>query len=137
MHRVKLTHNGLDQDRRMVSASGDIGVLRLSQRPPSDLRLQGNRTRSISRSRLTGGTQRLKECNESRSFRGAQILPVSGHVPSPLNHLADELVLCSPYSHIVQGRPPLSANVSKGVTVTALLALKDEGTLPLKRGSVL
>jgi hypothetical protein len=51
--------------------------------------------------------------------------------------LADELVLCSPYSHIVQGRPPLSANVSKGVTVAALLALKDEGTLPLKRGSVL
>src|SRR5580700_10136290 len=136
MHRVKLTHSGLDQDRRMASASEDIGALRLSQRPPSGLRFQGNRMGSISRSRLTGGTQCLQECNESRSFCRAQILPVSGHVSSPLNHLPDELVRCSPYSHIVQGRPPLSANVSKGVAVAALLVLKDEGTLPLQRGPV-
>jgi hypothetical protein len=100
------------------------------------LRLPGDGAGSVSRSRLAGGAQRFQECNQSRRFRGTQILAVSRHVSSALDHLANELILGAPHGHFVEGRTPFSANIIKGVTIVALLALKHERTLPFQRGPI-
>src|SRR5580700_1913384 len=76
--------------------------------------------------------QGLEKGDERRSLRWIQVVPISRHVATALNHLADELVLCQPHGNAVQCRPPLSAGVAKRVAVAALLGLKYKCTLPLK-----
>src|SRR5258708_12827883 len=81
--------------------------------------------------------QRLEKCDERRRLRRTQILPIRRHVAASLDHLADELVLREPHGNTVQSRASLSAPLPKGMAVAALLALENEGTLPLKRGSAM
>src|SRR6266478_5394179 len=74
----------------------------------------------------------FKERHERRGLSRTQIVPIRRHVAAALNHLPNELVLRQPHSNAVQGWPPLSTRVAKGVAVAALLDLKHERTLPLK-----
>src|SRR5580704_812922 len=113
-----------------------MAELWLRRRCRSGPRLHGDGMGSISGSRLASGTQRLQERHQSRRFGGTQILAVSRHVPSTLNHLANQLIWSSPHGYIVEGRSTLPAKLVKGVTVVALLALKHERTLPLQGGPV-
>src|SRR2546422_7815209 len=77
--------------------------------------------------------QRLQKCDERSCFRWAQVLPIRRHVAASLDHLPDELVLREPYGNAVQRRTSLPAAFSKKMAVAALLHLKNERALPLKR----
>src|SRR6266404_163683 len=81
--------------------------------------------------------QRFKECHESSRLGRTKIFAVSRHVPSALDHLADQLVLSELKSDAVQGRPPLTSLPVQCMTVVALLHLENESALPLERGRVL
>src|SRR5580700_1193148 len=78
--------------------------------------------------------QGLEESYERCSLRRAQVVPVGWHIAAALNHLPNELVLRQPHRNAVQSRPPLSATVAKRVAVAALLDLKHQRALALKRG---
>src|ERR1700691_5768344 len=77
--------------------------------------------------------QGLKESYERRSLCRTQVVPIRRHVAAALNHLPNELVLREPHGNAIQGRAPLSAHVAKRVAVAALLDLKHQRTLALKR----
>src|SRR5260370_5679377 len=81
--------------------------------------------------------QRFKECHENSRLGRTKIFAVSRHVPSALDHLADQLVLSELKSDAVQGRPPLTSLPVQCMTVVALLHLENESALPLERGRVL
>jgi hypothetical protein len=78
--------------------------------------------------------QGLEESYERRSLCRTQVVPIGRHVAAALNHLPNELVLRQPHGNAVQGWSPLSTRVAERVAVAALLDLKHERTLPLKRG---
>src|SRR5260370_3800787 len=80
---------------------------------------------------------RFKECHENSRLGRTKIFAVSRHVPSALDHLADQLVLSELKSDAVQGRPPLTSLPVQCMTVVALLHLENESALPLERGRVL
>jgi hypothetical protein len=77
--------------------------------------------------------QCLEECNKRRRLRGTQVLPICRHVAASLDYLANKLVLRQPNSNAVQCRPSLPARFPEGMTVAALLDLKNERALPFKR----
>ena len=77
--------------------------------------------------------QGLEKGYERGGFRWTQILSVRRHIAAALNHLPDELVLREPHGNAVQSRPSLPTAFSKGMAVAALLDLKDQSALPLKR----
>src|SRR5580658_363077 len=77
--------------------------------------------------------QGLEERHERRGLCRTQVIPIGRHVATALNHLPNELVLGQPYGNAVEGWPPLSTRVAKRVAVAALLDLKYERALPLKR----
>src|SRR6266852_1836913 len=81
--------------------------------------------------------QSLKECHESSRLGRTKIFAVSGHISSALDHLADQLVLSELKSDAIQSRPSLTSLPVQGMTVVALLHLKNESALPLERGPVL
>src|SRR5215470_2588331 len=81
--------------------------------------------------------QSLKKGDQRRGLRWTQVLSIRGHVPAALNHLSNELVLREPHCHAVESGSSLSTTLSKGMTITTLLHLKDERALPLKRGGVM
>src|SRR5580704_4258337 len=89
--------------------------------------------RRVVRRSLPWRMQGLKKRHERRRFRRTQILPVRWHVTASLDHLADELILCKPHGNTVQSRTSLSAQLPKRMAVAALLDLKNERTLALKR----
>src|SRR5438132_14277390 len=62
-----------------------------------------------------------------------QILAVRGHIATTLDDLADELVLRQSYRDDIERGPALPSPALQGVTVVALLGLKDEGALALER----
>src|ERR1700722_120434 len=78
--------------------------------------------------------QGLEISYERRNFRGTQVVSIGRHVSAALNHLANELVLRQPHGNAVQSWSALSTCVAERVAVAALLDLKHECTLPLKRG---
>src|SRR5712692_8909373 len=79
----------------------------------------------------------LEKRDQCRGFRWAQVFSVSRHVAASLDHLADELVLREPHGNVVERRPPLSAEFTERMAIAALLHLKDESPLPLKRGGAM
>src|ERR1700691_398878 len=78
--------------------------------------------------------QGRKESYERGSLCRTQVVAISRHVAAALNYLPNELVLRQPHGNAIQGRSPLSARASERVAVAALLDLKYERTLALKRG---
>jgi hypothetical protein len=75
--------------------------------------------------------QCLEERNECSRLRGVQVPPISRHIASALDYLADQLILREPYGDSIQLRPPLAADAAQGVAVVALLHLKNKRPLPL------
>src|ERR1700678_2506014 len=90
-------------------------------------------TRRVARRALGCWMQGLEKSYERRSLCGTQVVPIGRHVAAALNHLANELILRQANGNAVQGWPPLSTRVAERVAVAALLDLKHERTLPLKR----
>src|SRR5215467_12097039 len=87
--------------------------------------------------RLAGGMQGPEKGHQSCGFRRAQVFSVSWHVASALNHLPDQLVLREPYRNAVERRTSLPAEFAERMAIAALLGLKHQRPLPLKRrGSV-
>jgi hypothetical protein len=82
---------------------------------------------------LTYGMECLEKRDKRRGFRWAQVLSVCWHVAASLDHLADELVLREPHGNAVERRTPLSAEFTKRMAIAALLHLKYESSLSLKR----
>src|SRR5260370_3900916 len=78
--------------------------------------------------------QRFKECHESSRLGRTKIFAVTRHVPSALDHLADQLVLSELKSDALQSRPPLTSLPAQCMHVVALLHLKNESALPRGRG---
>ena len=78
--------------------------------------------------------QRFQKRNKRGSLCWTQVFSIRRHVAAALNHLPDELVLCQSNGDTVQSRAPLSAGISKGVAVAALLYLKHQRALPLQCG---
>src|SRR4029453_12404963 len=91
-------------------------------------------SRRIERWRLPGWMQCLEECDQRGRFRRTQILAVCRHVAAALNDLSNELILRQPHGHAVERRPPFPTALPEGVTVAALLGLKDERALSLEGG---
>src|ERR1700730_9586126 len=89
--------------------------------------------RRITSRTLCCWVQRLEESNERRSLCWTQVVPIGRHVAASLNDLTDELVLRETDRNAIQRWPSLSPCVAKRVAVAALLDLKPERTLPLKR----
>src|SRR5580658_6969804 len=89
--------------------------------------------RSITSRILCCWVQGLEESYERRSLCRTQVVPIGRHVAAALNHLPNELILRQPHGNAVQGWPPLSTCISKRMAVMALLDLKHERALPLKR----
>src|ERR1700691_4573243 len=86
---------------------------------------------------LVGWVQGLEERYERRSFCRTQVISIGRHVAAALNYLTNELILREPHGNAVEGWPSLSARVAKRVAVAALLDLKHERTLPLKRSGAM
>src|SRR5580692_3636805 len=98
---------------------------------------EGDGPRGVARWRLSRRMQRLEKCNQSSRLRGAKILAVCGHVAASLNHLPDQLVGRQAHSHSVESRSALPALIVERVAVVALLHLKDQRALSLKRRAVM
>src|SRR5260370_20920589 len=77
--------------------------------------------------------QVFEKCDERYCLRRVQIFSVSRHVAASLDHLSDKLTCRQPHGDAVQRRTSLPANFPKRMAVAALLDLKHERTLPLKR----
>src|SRR5260370_11970756 len=88
---------------------------------------------SVACGRESRRMQRFKECHESSRLGRTKIFAVSRHVPSALDHLADQLVLSELKSDTVQSRPPLTSLPLQCMTVDALLHLENERALPPDR----
>ena len=66
---------------------------------------------------------------------GTQIFSVRRHIAAALNYLSDELVLRKAHGYSIQSRTSLPATLAERMTVAALLHLKHQRALSLKRGS--
>src|SRR5258708_35831848 len=86
------------------------------------------------RGSLPGGVQRFEKSNQRGCLRRTQVITVGRHVPAALNHLTDELIFGEPDGNAVESRASLPATFPNGMAVAALLGLKNERTLSLKRG---
>jgi hypothetical protein len=69
--------------------------------------------------------QSFKKRDKSSCLRWIQVLSISGHVTSALNYLANELVFGEPHCHAIECGAALATTFSEGVTITALLYLKN------------
>src|SRR5580704_3633609 len=83
---------------------------------------------------LGRGVQGFKERYQRRRLCRTQVVPIGGHVSAALDDLPDELVPGKPHGNAIQGWPPLSAHIAKGVAIAALLDLKHQRSLTLERG---
>src|SRR5713101_3451503 len=79
--------------------------------------------------------QRLEECDESRRFRGRQVLPIRRHIAVALDDLSDELILGEPHRHLIERRPTLPPALTERVTVATLLRLKNRRATPFECGA--
>ena len=79
--------------------------------------------------------QRLKKSHQGRGLRGIQIFSVGGHVSAALEHLAHQLIASQTNSDGIERRSPLSTGSAERVTIVALLLLKYQSALNLKRRS--
>src|ERR1700759_2689773 len=79
--------------------------------------------------------QRLKEGHQRRRLWGIKIVSVGGHVPAALEHLTNQLIASETNSDGIKSRGPLSAGPSERVAIVALLLLKHQSALNLKRRS--
>src|SRR5262249_7332491 len=80
--------------------------------------------------------ERFHEGHQRGGLRWAQALAVGGHVPSALDHLADELIRVEPDGDRIERRTALAAAISERMAVVALLGLEDQGALTLQRRPV-
>ncbi len=80
--------------------------------------------------------QCLEKGDERCCLRWAQVLAVRGHIAASLDHLADKLILSKPDGDTIERRASLPAQLPKRMAVAALLYLKNERALTLKRGRV-
>src|SRR3984885_2567682 len=89
--------------------------------------------RRITSRALCWWVQGLEKRYERRSLCGTQVVPIGRHVTAALNYLANELILRQTHGNAIQGWSPLSTRVAERVAIAALLDLKHERTLALKR----
>lgn len=98
--------------------------------------------RCVDRRRKIVAAESRKKSDESGCFGGTERIAVSGHISSPLQDLADDLILRHASSDGVQRRAAEATFSADGVTVAALLVLEDDGAFsfegqrsnPLLRG---
>src|SRR5215813_12573849 len=102
--------------------------------PPSGGLPVDDRLGGVSRRCLSCRVQRFHERHQRGGLRGAQALPVGGHVPSALDDLPDELVGVEPDGHCVERRTALPSTISERMAGVALLGLEEQGALALERG---
>ena len=88
---------------------------------------------SIAGRSLAWGVQSLEKRDKSSRLCGAQIFSICRHVAASLNHLADELVLREPHGNVVERWTSLSPELTERMAIAALLHLKYESPLSLKR----
>ena len=98
---------------------------------------EGDIARGFAGRGLARRMQGLKKSDKCGRFRRTQILPVRRHVAASLDYLADELVLGEPHGNAVERRTPLTAELPERMAIAALFGLKDESSLPLKRGGAM
>src|ERR1700720_1109514 len=116
----------------MAWASEVIAISLMARRRCSRTRFDCEGTRGVSRRLLSSGMQGLEECDQRCGLRRAQVLAVRRHVPAPLDHLPDELILRQSHRHSVQSRATLSALVAERMAVVALFHLEHKSALPLE-----
>src|ERR1700748_310223 len=97
--KAKLTPSGTDHDCKMAWASGVMAISLMARRRRGRTRFDCERARGVPCRLLPGGMQRLEKCNQRRGLRRAQVLAVRRHVPAPLDHLPDELILRQSHGH--------------------------------------
>jgi hypothetical protein len=98
---------------------------------------QDNVARGFARRRLSLRVERCKKRYQGRGLRWAQIFPVRRHIAATLDYLADQLVLRQSHRDTIERRPSLAAEFTKRMAISALLGLKYERALPLKRGGAM
>src|SRR5216683_687132 len=93
-----------------------------------------NSSRSVTCWRLSSRVQCIKERHQGSCLGRTQVLSVGWHVPSTLDHLANQLVFGETQSNTIQRRPALTAFVIERMTVVALFCLKNECSPALQGG---
>src|SRR5215472_11277071 len=92
----------------------------------------GEPARCVACGRLPCRMQALKKGHEGRRLWRTQILAISRHVATALNHLPNQLVLREAHRYAIQRRSSLSSGARQGMAVAALLALKNQCAPPLE-----
>ena len=105
-------------------------AMRQSHRVGGDRRLQVASFCTWDRCR---GMQRLEKSHKGRGLRRIEIFSVGGHVAAALEYLAYKLIASQANSDGIKGRAPLSTDSAERVAIVALLFLKHQCALDLKR----
>src|SRR5438445_8055229 len=79
--------------------------------------------------------ERLEKRHEGSRLRGIQILSVSRHIATTLEHLPDELISRQFNGDRIERRPPISPALIERMAVAALFRLEDQGSLALQCGT--
>src|ERR1700683_569498 len=127
---------GVDHDSKIIRISEVMEILGVTRRWRCGVRFERDSTRGVACRRLSCRMQRLKERDQSRRLRGAQILAVRGHVATTLDHLTNQLILRQPDSYGVERWSALSALIVERMAVVTLLHLKNKRTLPLESRAI-
>src|SRR5215510_3050598 len=86
--------------------------------------------------RLPGWMQRLKKLDQCCRFCRTEVFPISRHISSTLNDLANQLIRRQTDSNPVERRSALATFPAQRMAVVTLLGLKDESALMLQRGAI-
>src|SRR5215510_13577986 len=81
--------------------------------------------------------QCLKELDQCCGFCRTEVFPISRHISSTLNDLANQLIRRESDSNPVERRSALAAFAVQGMAVVTLLGLKNQSTLVLQRSAIL
>src|ERR1700722_19977785 len=98
---------------------------------------EDNVASGIARGSFSSRVERCEKCDQGRGLCRTQILSVGRHVAATLDYLPNQLVLRQSHRDTIQSRTSLPTTLTKRMTVTALLHLKDQRALSLKCGTAM
>ena len=75
--------------------------------------------------KLVRGVEAFQESDQSGGLCGAEVISVSGHIPTTLKNLAGELVFVEAGGHGIESRATLPPFPTERVTIATLLRLND------------
>src|SRR5215472_12615036 len=91
----------------------------------------------IPRGSLSGRVQGHEESDQRGGFGRAEVFPIRGHVPTPLNDLAKQLIAGLHYRYSIERGAALAALPPELMAIVALLELKNERALAFQSGAFL